>query len=457
MTKCPRIKTFKISYEKNGYKKYPYKESDSYERLFQITTNPRKVRLDFLDDPTEMDMVVSKQFHDAREYQFNRNPAEMHEIGEEYLEFQADLLVKDEYTFNFRLSEVDEEWKANKGANNSIVWLHIGFMPKSETQFLNERAYIEKFNSSMYWESLGTHEVTFKGPGEGLNKMFGRPTLFETRTNPEQFYGPYYWGYGLTDSAGEVSFDVSFDQDYIQDFFNIFGTLESFNSIDDVVLYMRAFSTPFGYSDLNWSNFALHNSENYVCSQNGTIFKGENIIEEYDFTELKLQDFTYAEGIIRLHRKDIVMGVLDYPVYNLPDGSEPLKQQYEDMVLPVYLTEAEVIPEGVSPDYKFLNEVHELNQLEPTGETLLTKYQDHYAYINVISPAGNLKGQYFKKINVTSEGQGTISISNTTMVELLDKLGLGLSTIQIQVEGSLFYKPSVQRSRKMYQKAKEFR
>ena len=219
------------------------------------------------------------------------------ERGEEYTSLQIDALAREDYIFTYKLTDDNDN-----PISDSIVWLHIGYMPKSKTQFLNERAIIDEYGVSPYFESLGTEELTSIGPGEGPNKMFGRPLTYQL--NGTNAYGAYMWIYGVTDEYGQVDFEISFDHEYLKDFAEIFGSIEGISSIDDTVLYIRAFST-----DFTWEDYIIHNPEQYVCSQDGLIFNGSTIIEDYDFTNLILQDSTYAEGIIRLHKKDIALGV----------------------------------------------------------------------------------------------------------------------------------------------------
>ncbi|GAH10873.1 unnamed protein product, partial [marine sediment metagenome] len=123
---------------------------------------------------------------EEREYLFNFNPFEALEKGEEYTAVQIDAQVKEDYDFTFKLMDFND-----KPINNSIVWIHVGFMPKSKSKFLNEKATINEFGAAPYYETLGTDELTHIGPGEGPDKMFGRPLTYQCYdTNA---YGPYIW------------------------------------------------------------------------------------------------------------------------------------------------------------------------------------------------------------------------------------------------------------------------
>ena len=48
-----------------------------------------------------------------------------------------------------------------------------------------------------------------------------------------------------------------------------------------MVLYVRAFSTYF-----DWDDMALYNPEQYLCSKEGTIFDGTEIINDYRFLNI---------------------------------------------------------------------------------------------------------------------------------------------------------------------------
>ncbi|KKK81397.1 hypothetical protein LCGC14_2813870, partial [marine sediment metagenome] len=293
---------------------YPYKESNKWAKPFTIVTYPKKVKLTMVDDFTQ-DMAIEKEFIEEREYIFNQDPAEALEAGEEYTRVSIDALVKEDYEFTFQLLEYEDELDFGTPRKDSIVWLQIGLMPKSKTKFLNTRALIKEYGVNPYFESLGTEEVTFRGPGTsaiGANKMFGRPLTYELGHQYSDYnaYGPYVWQWAKTDRTGKVTFNVSFNKDFLDDFTEIFGVMEGFNSVEDIVLYIRAFSSNF-----DWDDFAIDSPNQYIGSKDGDIYDGSSRLENYDFADLKLQDGTYLEGLINLHKKDIALGTNDYYSY----------------------------------------------------------------------------------------------------------------------------------------------
>ncbi len=413
---------------------YPYAKSENYFKSFQIITIPKKVKIE-MDEYQLQNIVVNPEFSEVREYKFNVNEFETLEKGEEYTAIQIDALVKENYEFTFKLTDFND-----KPINNSIVWMHIGFMPKSETKFLNERAIIDELGVNPYYESLGTHPVTSIGPGDGIDKMFGKPLTYACENLSA--YGPYWWEYGVIDMQGKVIFDVSFDDDYLSDYIEIWGSREGVTSIEDTVLYIRVFSTPF-----DWDNFAIHNPEQYICSRNGTIFNGTNIIDNYDFTDLTLQDTTYMEGLIRLHKNDIAVAVSDYISYDLPDPDlEEAKSpgypvDYEPLKINVYVTEADPIPTGITTTLAELTRVHEISELEALPFSILNNSYSYYASVEIINPSGYTVYQDSKAITPTYDG-GIISLTKSETESIIDQLGPGLSTIRIRVEESEFYKSS---------------
>ncbi|MHA1280183.1 MAG: hypothetical protein ACTSQ8_23590, partial [Candidatus Helarchaeota archaeon] len=144
------------------HKRYAYKESDKWFKNFKIITTPKKVKLEMADFTTQ-NIVVSQSFTENRKYYFSSNPAETLEKGEEFTSIQIDALAREDYRFTFKLTDFSEN-----PIKDSICWMHIGFMPKSKTKFLNEKAIIEGTEDHPYYESLGTHPLSL-GPGVGPN------------------------------------------------------------------------------------------------------------------------------------------------------------------------------------------------------------------------------------------------------------------------------------------------
>ncbi|KKK95333.1 hypothetical protein LCGC14_2673870, partial [marine sediment metagenome] len=248
---------------------YPYVEANNWAKPITVITIPDQVKLTMVTDPTE-NIVISQKYYDERVYNYNYNPLETLGKGEEYTKVVIDAIVKEDYSFTYKLTNSED-----KPINNSVVWLQIGFTPKAETGYINERMVIDDLQISPYFEALGTEEVTFRGPGEYPNKLYGRPLTYELQYLNTNYsaYGPYYWMYALTDEFGEVTFEVSFDHDYINDFTNIFGSREGFNSIENVVLYTRAFS-----ADFDWDDFAIDSPDQYIASKDGNVFDGSTAL-----------------------------------------------------------------------------------------------------------------------------------------------------------------------------------
>ncbi|MHA2365074.1 MAG: hypothetical protein ACXAC7_14040, partial [Candidatus Hodarchaeales archaeon] len=412
--------------------KYPYKESDKWFSNFKIKTIPEKVKIEMVEDPTQ-NLVINQEFVEERDYIFNYNPLEALEREEEFTALQIDAQAKEDYNFNFKLTDFSDH-----PINNSIVWMHIGFMPKSKTKFLNERAIIEDSGIPIYYESLGTEEISSIGPGEGSNKMFGKPLIYPGIDI--NAYGPYYWLYGLTNEFGEVDFDLNFDHDYLGDFAEIFGSVEGIKSIEDMTLYIRVFSSFF-----SWDDFKVFNPELYVCSKNGSVFNGSEILENYDVSQLALQDSTYAEGIIRLHRADIALGIGDYLTYDMKDLSNDILDDNPPKPLNInlYATEADPIPSSLTNSIESLIKQYDIKELEPQPESILSDNYYHYIKMEIINPSGHYALDYplVKMIQNKAEG-GVVQIKGTTMYEILPRLGPGLSTIKMQVMESDYYKAS---------------
>ncbi len=391
--------------------RYPYK-SDNWEKTFQIITIPKTKKIELIKFETQ-NMAVAQEKIAEREYLFNRNPFEMLEEGEEYTYAQLDMLVREDYTLTFKVTN-----EAGTGINDTIVWLSLGFMPKSKTKFLNERAIIEENEQYPYYEALGTDPFTYKGPGIGPNdKMFSRPQTFETYSGMQ--YGPYMWLYGRTDIKGEVSFELSLDHEYLNDFIEIFGSIEGINTIEDMVLYMKAHS-----SDFDWNKMALLNPEQYICSKDGNIYNGSEIIENYDFTNLKLQDSTYQECIVRLHKRDIALGITDYLSYDLPDITSPEYKdkppKYQDLTVNLFVTEAEPIMPELTQSIESLAEIHDSNELEPLPESILNDGRSYMVSADIYNPSGYYVHHLDQHITPNLDS-GTITITNYTMQEIIWK------------------------------------
>ncbi|MHA2338680.1 MAG: hypothetical protein ACXACX_15335 [Candidatus Hodarchaeales archaeon] len=425
--------------DESGNKVYPYAESTKWVKPFTIVSIPDKRKLELVEDLSQ-NIAITQDFINEREYQFNYNPTEMLESGEEYSRVLIDALVREEYEFTFRLQNYEDELDKGTPINNSIVWLHVGLLPKSKDKFLNTRAFVDEYGINPYFESLGTEEVTFLGPGLGPDKMFGRPLTYELDTFNTNYsaYGPYIWAYGVTNELGEVTFDVSLDQEYLEAFMDIFGSVEGINSIEDVVLYIRAFSSHF-----DWDAFAIDTPSEYICSKDGMVYDGSNSISNYDFTDLKLQDSTYVEGLITLHKDYITVGSNDYLSYTLPDGD--LNTYFDPITVHLYASEAKPISMNEYSRYEAVTRDYLLSELEPTYENIFEDNYTYYATINFVNPSGNVIESLYKQIH-ESAGSGYFTIDNETVASIMNELvttgGPGISSIQIQIAESDYYKAS---------------
>ena len=268
---------------------YSHVSSTEWIQEFSIITIPREVSLQLIEDLGQ-NMLIDPIYDDSRDYLLNYNPLEALETGEEYTHVKIDARVNDDITFKFLVTDGE-----GKVLENIPVWLHMGFMPKSESQFINDRAIVEETGGAVYFESLGTDQVTFEGPGEGPNKMFGRPLTYELANPTEAYsaYGPTIWTHIISDSSGFAEFNFAFDEDYIANFIDIFGLLDTVSSIEDMPLYFRAF-----VSDFEWDEFAIENPEQYICSDVEKVFDGtvpEDINVDFEF--LQTADSTYMEGL----------------------------------------------------------------------------------------------------------------------------------------------------------------
>ncbi|KKL50182.1 hypothetical protein LCGC14_2308070, partial [marine sediment metagenome] len=293
---------------------------------------------------------------------------------------------------------------------------------------------------SPYFESLGTEEITSKGPGTsatGTNKMFGRPLTYELDSYNVNYsaYGPYIWTYGLTNEFGEVSFDVSFDKDFLKDFTDIFGAMEGISSVEDIVLYVRAFTI----NSFDWDDFAIDTPNQYLLSKDGLVYNGTNKLLEYDFEKLAFRDNTYAEGLIRLHKNHISLGANDHFTYNLPD--EDIGQQYELLTVHLYAVEADPLPNGMNHTIDLITQVHSSKELIPTSNSIFDDDYRYYAYIDFINPSGVVVQSLYKEV-LEGTGSGYFTVDNKTMNSTLQDLGPGVSSLRIQIAESDYYKRS---------------
>ncbi|MBA7670900.1 hypothetical protein ES703_79047 [subsurface metagenome] len=294
----------------------------------------------------------------------------------------------------------------------------------------------------MYFESLGTEEITFAGPGTsalGTNKMFGRPLIYELKHQYSNYsaYGPFIWAYGITDESGHVSFEVSLDHDFLSDFFEIWGSMEGFNSIEDIVLYIRAFTM----SDFVWDDMAIDSPNQYLCSKDDTVFNGISIIDNYNFTQSKLRDNTYVEGLVRFHKNYMAVATNDHYTYNLPDPDDPIVNEYEHLTVHLYATRANPLPDGTIHTLESITKEYSNTELEPTGESIFEDDYRYYANIEFINPSGNLIETLYKEIH-EAEGSGYFTINNETMAEIVADLGPGISTLKIHIGETEYYRKS---------------
>ncbi|KKN43166.1 hypothetical protein LCGC14_0705920 [marine sediment metagenome] len=409
---------------------YPYAEANNWAKPVTIITIPDPVKLTMVSDPSQ-NIVISQKHYDERVYNYNYNPLETLGEGEAYTKVIIDAIVKEDYTFTYKLTNSED-----KPINNSVVWLQIGLTPKAETGYINERMVLDDLQVSPYFEALGTEEVTFRGPGEYPNKLYGRPITYEMQYLNTNYsaYGPYYWIWSLTDEFGEATFDVSFNHDYINDFTNIFGSREGFSSVEDVVLYTRAFSASF-----DWDDFTIDSPYQYIASKDGNVFDGSTALISSSIANSKLQGAAITEGIIRLYKKHITVGTNDHYSYKLPDAN--VGGRYDPLTLNLQVAEAVPIPSGAFPTIDSLSRDYTSSELEALPINLLKQNHTYYANIDFYSPANNLVQPMYKSI-YNSFDSGVITIDNETIKTIIDKLGPGISTIKIQVAESESYKAS---------------
>ncbi|TXT67760.1 MAG: hypothetical protein BAJALOKI1v1_10023 [Promethearchaeota archaeon] len=425
-----------VNYIFKGRKRYAHKEGE-WTNDFRIITIPKQVRLTLVEDPTQPTVIFQDHTED-KHYQFNRNPMETLEEGEEYTALQMDLSAKKTYMFKYQLVDTFD-----KPIINSIVWLQIGFMPKSATQFLNPRAIIED-GTSIYYESLGTELYTSRGPGEGVHKMYGAPTLFDLAEPQGEFtqYGPYVWTYCKTNAFGIAEFDISFDQHFVEDFNTIFGQEHAIESVDDIVLYHRAFSSYFKWDEMVMDPTTL------ICSESTSneVYNGENRLENYNFTDLAIQDSTAAEGIIRIRKRDIVAA----PANRLSYKFNLNQTSFDPLSFTIFASEADLIPTPQGTTINSLTALHSASELEATGRNIFDGSYQYTAAVQFVSPSGSLianpespygSSMFYFDIEETLGG-GKITISNITMLYLISQIGMGMATIKAEILGSPYYKSS---------------
>ncbi|MHA2032480.1 MAG: hypothetical protein ACW99Q_24190, partial [Candidatus Kariarchaeaceae archaeon] len=421
-----------IDYEDStGNKIYSYAESNKWVKPFTITTIPERVKLVMIND-IKQNMVIEQQFIEERDYLFNYNPAEALESGEEYTRVKIDALVKEDYTFRYQLTEFD-----GSPLKNQVVWLQVSLMPKSKSKFLNPRTIIDEYGVSAYYESLGTEDVTFRGPGTSTltsNKMFGKPLTYEIDSYNEDYsaYGPWIWTNSITDAEGVAEFNVSLDHDFLKDFMDIFGAVEGINSLEDVVLYIRAFNSYF-----DWDDFAIDTPEKYYSSKDGNVYDGS--VQASNITQSTLQDSTYVEGLLYLHKNRIVAATNDYYTYDIPDTD--VGAQFEPLKIHLFVTEADPLPTGDNHTVESLTSIRDIKELESNGKNVFSDDYTYYTYIDFINPAGEVVESFYKQLHEGLES-GYFTIDNETMVSVLSKTGPGISSIRIQVAESEFYTAS---------------
>ncbi|KKN63932.1 hypothetical protein LCGC14_0496640 [marine sediment metagenome] len=266
--------------------------------------------------------------------------------------------------------------------------------------------------------------------------MYGRPLIYELdsyNTNLSA-YGPYIWTYGLTNEQGEVKFDVSMDYDYLQDFLDIFGSVEGINSLEDVVLYLRAFT-----GDFDWDDLAIDTPDQYLASRNGTVYDGSTKLTNYNTTRLKLQDNTYVEGLIYLGKNHIAAATNDYFTYTIPDPD--IGAQFEPLTIHLYVTEANPIPNGQAHTSETISAIRDIKDLEPTSQSVFDDDYRYYANIDFINPSGNVAKTFYKELH-EGYNSGYFTIDNETMLSIVNDAGPGVSSIKIQVAESEYYKAS---------------
>ena len=105
------------------------------------------------------------------------------------------------------------------------------------------------------------------------------------------------------------------------------------------------------------------------------------------------------------------------------------------------MTEANPIPSMIGSTIDSLTKIYTSSQLEPTSHDILGDDYSYYAYLDFYTPSGSLVESLFMEIH-PEFNSGVITIDNETVVQILSKLGPGISTIEIQVSESEYYKLS---------------
>jgi len=146
-----------------------------------------------------------------------------------------------------------------------------------------------------------------------------------------------------------------------------------------------------------------------------------------------------VEGLIYLHKRPIALGCNDYYSYNLPD--EDLSTSYDPITMYLYAHEANPIPTTSILSRETLIKDYTNSELEATSTNILNDDYSYYAYINFYTPNGTHAESLFMEVHEGFDG-GYITIDNETVVQLLDKLGPGISTIAIQIVESEYYRAS---------------
>ncbi|KKK57664.1 hypothetical protein LCGC14_3052200, partial [marine sediment metagenome] len=241
--------------------------------------------------------------------------------------------------------------------------------------------------------------------------------------------------------------NMTFDKEYLKMFSDIFGSIEGITSIEDISFYIRVFSSYF-----DWDDFALDTPNQYLGSKDGNVYDGNNRIENYDLTKQILQDSTYIEGVVNLHRKPIAIASNDYLSYTLPDGE--IKTEFDPITVHLSATEANIIPTGEFQTVESLTKAHESSELEPTRISIFQSESDddnfdgaHFVTVNFINPSGVVINTLVRPVEVTNDG-GYFVIDSATveilMTEFMEdtEAGPGISSLQIRIDLSEYYQAS---------------
>ncbi|KKM14601.1 hypothetical protein LCGC14_1704490, partial [marine sediment metagenome] len=202
---------------------------------------------------------------------------------------------------------------------------------------------------------------------------------------------------------------------------------------------LRVFSANF---DRN--TFKFENPEQYIGSKDGIIYGDSSSLDDYDFTEIKLQDSTYVEGLLRMHKSNIAVGSSDYISYDLPDPNPEFGDpdpDYEDVQFTLYVTEADPIPLTISETLESLTKIHSASELEPLPVNILEDGYPYSVLFDVLDVSGNNKFHTELAINPVYDG-GTITLAGNITKGIVQDLPPGVNTINIQVIESDYYKSS---------------